>query len=81
MVTNDMCMYIIGDAKLSLFMSVFAKKPASTLCDPRATVARFTPNSCLRLNERGGAIPGVTCMPQLRVELLLTGGPTPVKTD
>ena len=33
------------------------EKAASTLCDPRAAVARFTSISCLHLN--GDAIPGV----------------------
>ena len=44
-----------------------------------AAVARFTTISCLHLNERGGAIPGD--IRQLRVELFLTGAPTPAKNS
>ena len=49
----------------------------STLCHSRAAVATFTTISCLHLNERGSAIPGD--IQQLRVDLLLTGAPTPAK--
>ena len=45
---------------------------------PELLYQRFTTISCLHLNERGGAIPGD--IRQLRVELLLTGAPTPAKT-
>ena len=62
----------------SLVCSIRIEKAASTLCDPRAAVARFTTISCLHLNERGGAIPGDIW--QLMVELLLTGAPTLAKT-
>ena len=57
---------------------ISTEKAASTLCDPRAAVARFTTISCLHLNESEGVIPGD--IRQLRVELLLTGAPTLAKT-
>jgi hypothetical protein len=56
---------------------IWIEKAASTFCDPRAAVARFTTVSCLHLN--GGAIPGYIHMYDSKGYSCWLAPPTPAK--